>query len=133
MIIIKSLFRKICDLKIIKYLLVGCISYTIELITYIGLTKGFDIWYLYSNLISSILSLLIGYFVNNYWTFAKKQIKINKLMLLLVIHFCNMIVSSIFVYLFTSLVGIFYVLSKILATGISCAWNYFVSKYIIYK
>ena len=130
---IKSFLRKLYDLKIIKYFFVGCISYIIELIIYIGLTKGFDIWYFYSNIISSLLSLSISYFVNNYWTFEKKQIEINKLMSLLIIHFFNIIVSSIFIYIFTSLVGIFYVFSKILITGISCTWNYFFSKYIVYK
>lgn len=131
--IIKYYTIKLYHSKVIRYLFTGGVSYLIELVLLVLFTQGLHIWYLYSNIISSVISLFVAYVINNYWTFQSKKIRMKKIVLLLVIHICNMAIGSALLYMFTTLLGIFYVLSKILTTCMSCVWNYFISKHIIYK
>lgn len=130
---IKVYITSIYNSKILRYLLSGGVSYLIELTLLIYFTQGLHIWYLCSNLLSSVLSLFVAYLINNFWTFRRKQIRLSRILLLLLIHVCNMAVSTGLLYLFTSLLGFYYVVSKCLATCMSCIWNYYISKHIIYK
>ncbi|MBS5842943.1 MAG: GtrA family protein [Clostridiales bacterium] len=131
----KCIRSKICsllDATFIKYIIVGGIGYLVEVIILFFLTQILSMWYIYSNIISNFIALIFSYIINNCWTFKYKKIVFKKILILLEIHICNVIVCSSILYFMTSICGIFYLISKMLTTLLSCIWNYFISKHIIY-
>lgn len=133
MINIRTCIKILRHFKPVRYLITGGSSYLIELMLLIFFTNFISMWYIYSNISASIISLLFAYFLNNYWTFGNRKINVKRIFLLFFIHICNLIVSTIFIYVLTSLVGLFYVKSKIIVSCFSSIWNYFISKNVIYK
>lgn len=116
----------------IKYIIVGGTCYLVELTILFLLTQMLGMWYIYSNIISNFVALVFSYAINNYWTFEIKKIVVKKILILLELHICNVIVCSAILFFLTSTCGIFYLLSKIITTLLSCIWNYFISKHIVY-
>ncbi len=117
----------------IRYIIVGGIGYLIELTILFLLTENLNMWYIYSNIISNFIALVFSYVINNYWTFKIKKFVIKKVLILLGVHICNVIVCSAILYFLASICDMFYLLSKIFTTLLSCVWNYFISKYVVYS
>ena len=132
---IENFFSKLCSLRnnsFLKYIMVGGTSYIAELTLLYFFTEILNIWYLYSNTVSNFIALLISYTINTFWTFKTKRVFVKKILLLLIIHICNVMICTAMLYFLTSVCGLYYFFSKLVTTLLSCIWNYFISKYIIY-
>lgn len=117
----------------LKYLLVGFICNLIEITGLYILTEFFNLLYIYSNIVIGFTALMISYLLNNFWTFGNKQISKSRIFVLISVHFFNLGISTLLIYVFASLLHIYYMLAKILTNSICVIWNYLISKFIIYK
>ena len=117
----------------VKFVICGCSSNLVELALLYIFTNHLHFWYLISYLISSSISACFTYLSNRFWTFKGSSITIQSLFSFVIVHVLNILISSSLLFFFTTIVGIYYLISKIMITAMSCIWNYFVSKYLIYK
>lgn len=125
--------KKLIYTTFFRYLIIGGVGYILELSVLIFCVHVLKVWYLYSNLFSSSISLIFTYSFNCLWTFSCRKISLRGIMFVLIFHFMNLSIFSTILYFLTSIIGVNYLLSKIIITFLSLIWNFFVSKKIIYK
>jgi dolichol-phosphate mannosyltransferase len=113
-----------------KFAFVGLIGTFINIAILYLLTEGFGIYYLFSAVISFLVAMTNNFFWNKIWTFkekinsslGKKYVKFS------LISVVALIVNLFFLYLFTDILGIYYLLSQVLAIGIALIINFLGNK-----
>jgi putative flippase GtrA len=133
-----SLFRGKTDntfFQLIRYTFVGGLAFLIDFGTLYTLTEFFHFHYLLSAGIAFLLGLLTNYFISTRWVFTSRSVKNKKLEFLIfaVIGLVGLGLNELFIWIFTSLLSIYYLLSKILTAILVYLWNFFVRKMILFK
>lgn len=80
------------------------------------------------------IGILITYLFSTKWIFHNRKFK-NKsveLLLFITLNLIGLAINSLFMWLFTSVGGIYYLYSKILTTGIVYFWNFFSKKITLF-
>ncbi len=123
------------DLKFIKFILVGCFAYLIN----IGFTYFFkefcNIWYLWSFLIATWFTWTFLFFGNLYFTFQESS-KLNLLKKYFVFikgYIVIFILNASLVYLMTSLFSIYYLLSIFISTVLTTFCTFSFNKKFVYR
>ena len=89
--------------------------------------------YLISNVVAFIFGLITNYVLSKKYVF--KESKLNKILefiIYAVIGIIGLGIDTFFLWLFTSKIGIYYMLSKIITTGITFVWNFSARKIVYY-
>ncbi len=133
-----TLFREKTDntfLQLVRYTFVGGLAFLIDFGTLYILTEFAGLHYLLSAGIAFILGLLTNYFLSIKWVFASRVIRDKKLEFIIftVIGLIGLGLNELFLWIFTSLSGLHYLVSKILTAILVYLWNFFVRKLILFK
>lgn len=129
------IFGKKVSFEFAKFALVGVINTLIHLAILHILTEYFSVYYILSSLIGFVVAVTNSFILNTYWTF-KKDIKsqtgfrYGKFFLVSVFA---AITNLILLYIITEFFGIWYILSQVIATGISLVINFIGNKFWTYK
>ena len=134
---IKSLIKKIWTKETILYFVFGVLTTLVNIITSTVLLEIFKIEGNLASTIGIILSILFAYFTNRKIVFNSqaKGIKDNFKEFLKFIfgRAFTMVLEVCGVYLLYSVIGIQYLLSKLVMTAIVIITNYFISKFFAFK
>lgn len=124
------------DPQIFKFMIVGCGNVFLLLLLTVFFTEYLNSYYLISSIIAYEITIITGFIINEYWTFAKitktkpvytRFVKYN------IFYFFGLIINSITVFSLTDFVEINYSLSQIIAIGIVFIFNFITSKKISFK
>lgn len=99
-------------------------------------TDIFNIYYLLSGIAAIELSLLNNFFWNDRWTFSNNDHAksfTSRLGNYHVISLSGAVLNIMFLYVFTSILGFYYLLSNIMAICCVFILNYFVNTHITWK
>lgn len=121
-------------IQFFRYLFVGGFAFIVDFSLLYIFSDICGIYYLISAIFSFIISLIVNYLISNYWVFNKNQMK-NKLMEFTVfslIGVVGLIFTEILLYLCTDVIGLYYLISKIIATAIVMFWNFLARRYLFY-
>ena len=121
-------------LQFIRYSFVGGIAAIVNIGMLYVFTDICHIYYLISSAISFILGLLVNYILSKQFVF-QEEISISKtkeFLIYAIIGVLGLGIDTLLLGLFTSIVGIYYMISKIFSTMIVFIWN-FTSRKILYK
>lgn len=116
--------------QFIKFAFVGLIGTFINVAILYLLTENLGIYYLFSATISFIIAMTNNFIWNKLWTFEEK-INLNlagKYIKFSLVSVVALIINLFFLYIFTEIFGIYYIISQILAIGISLIINFFGNK-----
>ena len=116
----------------VKYCLVGGLSAVIDFLVLIFLIEFFQTPILLANSISFSLAVVNNYYFSRRFTFRNTNPQIGRQFIL---FFAGALVGLIInngVLVSLVNIGMWYILAKILATGIALLWNYFINKKIIF-
>lgn len=118
----------------IRYLVIGGISAFLDLLLLYILVNYFKIWYLYATVISFTMVTILGYLGQKYFTFRnyKKNYK-KQLFIFFIITGIGLIINITFMFLFVSLMNIWYILASIITKFIVLIWNFITNKKITFK
>jgi dolichol-phosphate mannosyltransferase len=113
-----------------KFSFVGLIGTLINIGVLYLLTEYFEVYYLFSAVISFILAMTNNFIWNKIWTFGER---INSNLGMKYIKFALVSITALlfnlfFLYIFTEIFGIYYIISQILAIGISLIINFLGNK-----
>lgn len=134
---IDTLFKKDTDsiyIQFFRYLFVGGFAFIVDFSLLYFFSDFCGIYYLISAMLSFIISLIVNYLISTYWVFNKNQMK-NRLMEFTVfslIGVVGLIFTEIILYLCTDVIGLYYLISKIIATAIVMFWNFLARRYLFY-
>jgi putative flippase GtrA len=133
-----SVFRGKTDntfLQLIRYTFVGGFAFLIDFGTLFMLTEYLDFHYLLSAGIAFTLGLVTNYLISIRWVFATRNFSNKKLefIMFMVIGLVGLGLNELFIWIFTDLFAIYYLLSKILTTMLVYLWNFFARKMILFN
>lgn len=113
-------------LQFFRYIFVGGIAAVVNILALYVFTDIFKVYYLLSNIVGFILGLIVNYVLSKWLIFSDKK-NINKLFEFLIYSIIGIIglgLDTTFMWIATSIYGIYYLLSKIFSTFIVFIWNF---------
>ncbi len=121
--------------EIYRYVIAAFCAFAVDYLVLFLLTNYIGLYYLVSSGISFILGVSIMYFFSINWVFSKRAIKMQKVEI--VIFFITSIIglagNIFFMWVLTSLLSVFYLISKIIVTFIIFFWNFLSKKIFIFS
>ncbi len=120
--------------QFIGYVFVGGVAFVIDFAALWFFTDMMGINYLYSAVIGFILGLLVNYFLSIYWVFGERKVKSarKEFIIFTVIGIIGLGVNELILWFFTDVRGVYYLHSKIIATGIVFIWNFVARKVVLF-
>ena len=123
-------YKKNVITEFFKFAFVGLIGTIINLAVLYVFTEFLGIYYLFSAVVAFILAGSNNFILNKIWTF-KERIKDKILSKYIKFFFISIVALSVnlfFLYIFTEFLGIYYMISQILAIGIALTINFLGNK-----
>lgn len=119
--------------QLIRYLITGFSSAAIELSLLFVLKDIFNLAVIEANSIALTIVFWFNFFINRHWSFKSKSSLKKQLLLYAVLFTFNLGASDLMMYVLVTLLGVQYLLAKILAIGAVVTWNFVLYKKVIYK
>lgn len=128
-------FIKKQDLKqFLKFCVVGTVGTAIDFGLLYILVEFSNIWYLLAATISFIVAVINNYIFNKIWTFENKDSNfLKQFVQFLVVSVVGLGLNVLILYILVEFAGIWYILAKVLATGVVLIWNFFANKYWTFR
>lgn len=124
----KLFVEKTTDIKLqfFRYLFVGGFAAVVNIGSLILFTEVFHLYYLISNVIGFLLGLIVNYVLSK-WLIFTKEVKLNAILEFIIYAIIGVVglgLDTFFMWIFTSVIGVFYMLSKIISTALVFIWNF---------
>lgn len=119
----------------IKYFFVGGICTVLDFFILFLLAELFGINYVIASSVSFLCGVTLNYFICAYWVFDVHVVKKKRyeFLLYLFISLIGMAVNTVAIWMLTEYLGLYFMLSKLLATGFTYFWNFFARKYLLHN
>ncbi|MBR6458946.1 MAG: GtrA family protein [Actinomycetaceae bacterium] len=113
-----------------KFGFVGVICFVIDYGVMILLTELFGVPYLISCTISFSISVVVNYYLSMSYIFTSRDdiSKSKEFTIFVVLSVLGVLLTVLFMWMMTDLIGVHYMLSKIVVTGIVMAFNFITRK-----
>lgn len=134
---IDKLFRDPTDdifLQLFRYIFVGGTAFAVDFFFLYFFSDICGIYYLISAVLSFIISVLVNYVMSTRWVFNQDNIenKVLEFNLFILISTIGLGFTEILLYFFTDIVGLYYLISKIISAIIVLFWNFLARRYMFY-
>ena len=116
--------------QFVKFGFVGVICFVIDYGVMILLTELFGVPYLISCTISFSISVVVNYYLSMSYIFTSRDdiSKSKEFTIFVVLSVLWVLLTVLFMWMMTDLIGVHYMLSKIVVTGIVMAFNFITRK-----
>ena len=121
-------------IQLFRYLFAGGLAFVVDVSLLYGLTEYLGVYYLLSSLIAFLVGLVITYLLSVFWIFDERRTQ-NRLVEIAVfglIGGVGIILTGFFMWVFTSVLLLYYLYSKVLTTIIVFVWNFLAKKGILF-
>ena len=118
----------------VRYGLSGGMAFVADFGLLYVLTDCLHVHYLLSSMLSFATGLLITYLLSVYWIFDQRRFdnRLFEIVLFTAIGVVGLLLTALFMWLFTDRLDMHYLLSKVLTTAITTAWNFLAKKFILF-
>lgn len=132
-----KLFRDPTDdifLQLFRYVFVGGTAFVVDFFFLYFFSDICGIYYLISAVLSFIISVLVNYIMSTKWVFNQDNIenKVLEFNLFILISTIGLVFTEILLYLFTDIIGLYYLISKIISAIIVLFWNFLARRVMFY-
>lgn len=120
-------------LQVLKFGIVGVVSFAIDYSILYFMTEGLDINYLVSNFFSFTISLIINYYLSIKYVFfqSENKNKKNEFIIYFIINIVGLGLNQVIMWLCVQFFELYYLLAKVCATGIVMIYNFISRKILI--
>ena len=134
---IDKLFKDSTDnifIQLFRYIFVGGTAFAVDFFFLYFFSAICGIYYLISAVFSFIISVLVNYIMSTKWVFNQDNIenKVVEFNLFLLISTIGLVFTEILLYFFTDILGIYYLISKIVSAIIVLFWNFLARRVMFY-
>lgn len=120
--------------QILKFGVIGVLAFIIDYSLLYILTEFCGIYYLYSSIVSFIISLIFNYIASIKWVFdVNKKQTVKEVIVFAALSVIGLGINQLVMYCMVELLTIYYMFSKIVATAIVMVWNFITRKIFIEK
>ena len=135
--LINKLFKDPTDdifLQLFRYIFVGGTAFVVDFFFLYFFSDICGIYYLVSAVLSFIISVLVNYIMSTKWVFNQDNIenKVLEFNLFILISTIGLGFTEILLYFFTDIVGLYYLISKIISAIIVLFWNFLARRVMFY-
>lgn len=139
----RNLFARVIEFKktvfnsimLLRYFICGVTSAATNIIAIYIFTDALGIWYLYSSVIAFLISLVISFVLQKFVVF--KDINIDKIhhqfSRFFIVAALGVLTNTFFVYLCTDVLGIWYILSQLIAGFFVMIQNFSLYRFFIFN
>ena len=123
-------------LQFFRYVFVGGAATIVDWGILYLTTDFFHIYFLISAVAAFVAGLLVNFLLSKLFVFKADEARVNAVMEFVsyaIIGVVGLGITELIMVIFTNHLGLHYMLSKMIATAIVLAWNYFARKLIIYR
>lgn len=135
-----DIFRKLLDRstlpgQLFRYGIVGGIAFVVDYGTLWFLTDVCHVHYLVSAGIAFVLGLLCNYFLSTRFVFGESRLQNQwaEFTAFLVIGVIGLLLNELILYVCQDIMGIHYLLGKIISTIIVFFWNFLARRFLLFK
>lgn len=121
-------------IQLFRYCFVGGLAFVVDYGLLVLLTEVCGLHYLLSATISFIVGLIANYLLSTSWIFRKSKLdnKWAEFVVFAIIGVIGLGLNNLLLYLFTDIIHIHYMISKLITTGIVMIWNFGARKIILF-
>jgi len=121
--------------EFMRYIIVSVVSLAADFGLLYLLTSVVGIHYLISAVFSYLAGLIVNYVLSTYWVFAKRRLsnRAAEFSVFALIGVIGLGVNELLMWLFTSVLLLHYMVSRIFSAGIGYVWKYIVRKYYLFR
>ncbi len=134
---IDRLFRQPTDnifIQMFRYIFVGGTAFAVDFFFLYFFSDICHIHYLISGILSFVISVMVNYWMSTRWVFNQDSSE-NRLLefnMFLVISTIGLVFTEILLWFFTDILGMYYLISKIIAAVIVLFWNFLARRVMFY-
>lgn len=112
--------------QFVRYGFVAAVAFTFDFGLLFVFTHYAGMFYLLSATLSFTLSAVVNYYLSTLWVFSNRvqRQRTHELAIFMAICLVALLLNDVFMWLFTSVFGIFYLVSKILTVCIVFFWSF---------
>lgn len=134
---LNKLFKTSTDnifIQLFRYVFVGGLAFIVDYFFLYFFSDICGIYYLISAILSFIISVLVNYILSTKWVFNQDNIdnKVLEFNLFILISTIGLIFTEILLYFFTDILGIYYLVSKVISAVIVLFWNFLARRIMFY-
>lgn len=135
---LKSIFIDNTDSLIVqffRYGIVATMAFFVDFGFLYFFTQYWHINYLVSATLSFLISLVLNYFLSIKWAFSKQSnySYTTELLLFLIIGIVGLLFNDLIIWFSTEKLGVFYLISKLIATVIVFFWSFIARRYLFFQ
>ena len=135
--LINKLFKDPTDdifVQLFRYIFVGGTAFIVDFFFLYFFSEFCGIYYLISAVLSFIISVFVNYIMSTKWVFNQDNIenKVLEFNLFILISTIGLGFTEILLYFFTDIVGLYYLISKVISAIIVLFWNFLARRVMFY-
>jgi len=121
--------------EFLRYFLVSVASLGTDFLILYLLTSLAGIYYLLSAALSYLTGMLVNYILSTYWVFEKRRLanRAVEFSVFAAIGIAGLGVNELLMWIFTGVLLLHYMISRIFSAGIGYVWKYYVRKYFLFR
>lgn len=121
--------------QIIKFGIVGVLAFLIDYVLLFVLVEYLGMYYLISSAISFTVSVVFNYICSMKFVFARRDdiSKKKEFVVFLILSIVGLLINQAMMWMMVDKLLIYYMISKIIVTGIVMIWNFISRKILLEK
>ena len=119
-------------MKVIRFIIAGGSAFSVNIFFLYIFTEFFGLWYIFSATIAFMLSFLVGFSLNKFWTFAESSADFihSQIFIYLGVNLINLAINNALLYFMVESLAIWYILAQALASILIAFESFFVYKWL---
>jgi putative flippase GtrA len=121
--------------KVFRYVVAGGTAAIVNIGYLFLFTDVFGVWYIISSVFAYVIAFLVSFTLQKYWTFRDYSTDrmAKQGTIYFIIGFINLALNTLLIYLFTDIIGLYYIVSQIISGLLIACISFFVYKNIIFS
>lgn len=123
------------SVQMFRYLFVAVAAFSCDFILLVTLTELADLHYLLAAALGFSGGLAVNYVLSVRWVFGERAFASRRLEFLAfaTIGIIGLIMTAGLMWLMTGLLGVYYILSKLIVTAVVFFWNFLARKFLLFN
>lgn len=120
--------------EFVRYIIASAVALGLDTVFLFTLTSGLGINYLVSGALSFSAGLVFIYLASVTWVFDSRRLenRSGEFAIFALIGIIGLVINEVLLWLFTDIIGLFYLVSKALTISIVFGWNFSARKRILF-